>query len=386
MDDKKYERGKFILSDEYNTAYGNQTSAKTALDALGEAKWYYGTDSNGNPVLGDNILNGYLNDYQNRDKFSYDLNSDALYQQYKDQYMHQGKLAMEDTMGQAAAMTGGYGNSYASTVGNQAYQSYLGKLNDVIPELYQLAYNKYNQDGQDLLNKISLLRGEREDYYTRYNEDYARRSGELDYWTNLANSLYERDYTTYTNDETYKYNTYRDSVEDQQWQANYDFAMQQYEESKYVNAGGQYKVTDDGNGNPVVTPDIEATKEVQKLDTLKQTVPGLNTTNTSWFDDNGNFKKAVVVKTENGQTTFSIDGKTVTLPKGTNPYTRTVNADTKNGTFSNGYQPNNVGGKKLSDSGMQDYMNGVLQTVWKTKNGDLYIWDGLQNKYIKYEE
>ena len=41
----------------------------------------------------------------NREKFAYDLNGDALYQQYKDQYMNLGKLAMQDTIGQASAMT-----------------------------------------------------------------------------------------------------------------------------------------------------------------------------------------------------------------------------------------------------------------------------------------
>ena len=52
-------------------------------------------------------LNDTLQKILNREKFSYDLNGDALYQRYKDQYTTQGKLAMMDTMGQAAAMTGG---------------------------------------------------------------------------------------------------------------------------------------------------------------------------------------------------------------------------------------------------------------------------------------
>ena len=384
-DEKKYERGVFTPSTDYNSAITNKTAASEALTALGDAKWTYGTDANGNPILGDDVLNGYLSDYQNRDRFTYDLNADGLYKQYKDQYMHQGKIAAEDVMGQAAAMTGGYGNSYAATVGNQAYQSYLGKLNDVIPELYQLAYNKYNQEGQDLLSKIGLLQGERDNYYARYNEDYNRAFNELDYWSNMANNLYNRDYTAYTSDETYKYNTYRDSIEDQQWQDNFDFAKQQYEDSKYVNAGGQYKIEKDKNGNPVVTPAVDKTLETQKESALLN-IPGINTTDASRFDDNGNFKKAEVVETKNGKTTFKIDGKTVTYNTGVNPYTKTVNADTKKGTFSNGYQPNNVGGQKLSKTDIQDYMNGVLQNVWKTKDGTMYIWDGLQNKYLKYEQ
>jgi len=54
--------------------------------------------------------------------FAYDLNGDALWQQYKDQYTTQGKMAMMDTMGQAAALTGGYGSSYSQAAGQQAYQ------------------------------------------------------------------------------------------------------------------------------------------------------------------------------------------------------------------------------------------------------------------------
>ena len=97
-----------------------------------------------------------LDAYKNRGKFSYDLNGDALYKQYKDQYVNQGKQAMMDAMGQASAMTGGYGNSYAQTVGQQTYQGYLQGLNDKIPELYQLAYDRHEQEGQDLLTRYGL--------------------------------------------------------------------------------------------------------------------------------------------------------------------------------------------------------------------------------------
>lgn len=103
----------------------------------------------------------------NREKFSYDLNGDALYQQYKDQYLKQGSLAMQDTMGQAAALTGGYGNSYAQTAGQQAYNQYLGQLNSVIPDLYSLALNRYNQEGNELWNLYDA-------YADRENQDYSR--------------------------------------------------------------------------------------------------------------------------------------------------------------------------------------------------------------------
>ena len=91
-----------------------------------------------------------LQEYLNREDFRYDLNADALYRQYKDRYMELGKAAMADTMGQAAALTGGYGSSYAQNVGQQAYNRYLQQLGDVVPELYQLAYDRYRDKGDRL--------------------------------------------------------------------------------------------------------------------------------------------------------------------------------------------------------------------------------------------
>jgi peptidoglycan hydrolase-like protein with peptidoglycan-binding domain len=107
----------------------------------------------------------------NREKFSYDVNGDALYQQYKDQYINQAKMARQDAMGQAAAMTGGYGNSYAASVGNQAYQASLSQLNNVIPELYQMAYDRYEQKGQDLLNQYSMLTDRDNSDYSKFIDD-----------------------------------------------------------------------------------------------------------------------------------------------------------------------------------------------------------------------
>ena len=109
-----------------------------------------------------NKAQGYMGQIEEREPFSFDVNSDPLYEQLKDQYIQQGQMAMMDTMGQAAAMTGGYGNSYAQTVGQQAYNQYIGQLNDAVPELYGMAYDKYAQEGQDLYDKYQLYAGARD--------------------------------------------------------------------------------------------------------------------------------------------------------------------------------------------------------------------------------
>lgn len=162
----------------------------------------------------------------NREKFNYDLNGDALYQQYKNQYITGGKMAMEDTIGKAAAMTGGYGNSYAQGVGQQAYQGYLQGLNDKIPELYQMALDKYNQEGQDLAQKYAML-GDRE------AQDYSRFRDEVSDWQTEADRLQNRfdternfDYGKYSDDRAYEYQQGRDQVSDSQWQQQFDYGKE----------------------------------------------------------------------------------------------------------------------------------------------------------------
>ncbi len=131
-------------------------------------------------------LNETINKILNKEEFSYDLNGDALYQQYKDQYATQGQMAMMDTMGQAQAMTGGYGNSYAQSVGQQTYQGYLQKLNDKVPELYQLALNQYNQEKEDLYSQASMLSAlEQKDKDNYYKE--------LDFLTGERDAAYDKE-------------------------------------------------------------------------------------------------------------------------------------------------------------------------------------------------
>lgn len=116
-------------------------------------------------------LQGVLDKIQNREKFSYDVNADPLYDAYKDKYIQGGKLAMKDTMGQAAALTGGYGSSYGQAVGQQAYDAYLQNLTDVIPELYGMAYSKYQDEGDDLARQASLIGAQRDTEYGRYRDE-----------------------------------------------------------------------------------------------------------------------------------------------------------------------------------------------------------------------
>ena len=155
-------------------------------------------------------LDDTMNKILNREKFSYDLNGDALYQQYKDKYIQQGKMAMGDAIGQASAMTGGYGNSYAQSVGQQAYQAQLENLNDIVPELYQMALDKYDREGQDLYNQYAMLGDAEDKDYGRYRDSLADWMTERDYLTGRYDSERDYDYSKYVDDRNFEYGKYSD--------------------------------------------------------------------------------------------------------------------------------------------------------------------------------
>lgn len=215
-------------ANKYNT-YTEGTSVSDARNALNN----YLTNSKPGEWTGGNYkgaLENAFNAFNNREKFSYDLNGDALYQQYKDKYINQGRLAMADTIGQASAMTGGYGSSYAVTAGNQAYQSHLQNLNDIVPQLYQMAYDKYVQEGQDMKDAYSMASNM---YNTEYGE-YRDRVGDYNIEVGRLTDVYnnERAYdrgvfesdrananTLYDNERTFDYG---------QWDANRNYANTVY--------------------------------------------------------------------------------------------------------------------------------------------------------------
>mgnify|MGYP004647331253 CR=1 FL=1 len=181
-----------------------------------------------------------LDAYNNRGKFSYDINGDMLYQQYKDQYMTQGKQAMMDAMGQASALTGGYGNSYAATVGQQTYQGYLQGLNDKVPELYQLALDKYNQEGQDLLTRYGLEKDKYDTAYGEWQDAVSRWNTDREYAENAYNT-----------ERAYDYGMYNDA---------YQKAMDKL----------QLGVTKDADGNEVLpTASLKAPTEKMLSDAIK---------------------------------------------------------------------------------------------------------------------
>ena len=320
-------------------------------------------------------LNEMLQKILNREKFSYDMNGDALYQQYKDQHTTQGKLAMMDAMGRAQAMSGGYGNSYAQSVGQQAYQGYLQQLNERIPELYQLALDQYTREGDEMDEQFALMAQMENQDYGRYRDSVSDYYTELDRLTEDARYQGEMDYDKWADDRTFGYGQYiddrnlayqqeRDKVADEQWQAQFDEAKRQYDQQYALSASKGSGGGGGGGGGGGNDNDTGKTGNGTYADTLWYA--------TGTYDDNGNpiFRNS--------------EGKTQAFGQGINPYTGTKHSDAKYGTFSNGYQPNNIGGTKLKNSGMSTTITGKSQTIWEA-NGKYWIWRGDLNKYVEVD-
>lgn len=132
-----------------------------------------------------------------REPFSYDAASDPLYGQYKQSYTRGGQRAMQDTLGQMALRTGGLASSYAESAAQQTYDNYMAALADKIPELQQLAYQRYQDELSGKRADLSMLLG-----------------------------LDDVDYNRWSGDRSFDYNAYRDQVADDQWAKSFDYQQQ----------------------------------------------------------------------------------------------------------------------------------------------------------------
>ncbi len=116
--------------------------------------------------LSEELLESVLNS----EDFSYDMNADALYNQYKDMYSEQGKQAAEHIYGLNSALTGGYGNSYASSAASAAYSEYMSALSEKAAELESNAYERYKDKNAALRENLETVNSLLENDYEKYRD------------------------------------------------------------------------------------------------------------------------------------------------------------------------------------------------------------------------
>lgn len=170
-------------------------------------------------------LNEIYGQIVNRKPFTYDINQDMLYQQYRDQYVNLGRLAMDDTMGQAASLTGGYGNTYAQSVGQQQYNAYLQQLNEVVPQLYGMAQDQYNREGDALQQQFAMTGDLSDREYGRYQDALNNYWQNVSYLQGQADNEYNRGYENFYNAE--QMGMQQDQINYQKFLDEYDRNFQQ---------------------------------------------------------------------------------------------------------------------------------------------------------------
>ena len=149
----------------------------------------------------------------NREAFSYDPEKDPTYQQYKESYTRSGERAMQDTLGQVSARTGGLASSYAGSAAQQTYDNYMGALADKIPELKQLAYSMYQDEGNTQRANLEMLEALEQGDYAKYADLLAQ----------------------YNTDRSFDYGVHRDNISDERYnnEWNYSVGRDQIADKRY---------------------------------------------------------------------------------------------------------------------------------------------------------
>ena len=184
-------------------------------------------------------IDGVMGQLDGMKGFSYDPTRDAAYEQYKNSYTRQAKLANENAQANASAISGGYGSSYANSVAQQGYQqamanvdSGLAGLRDKALTMYQLKQNGLSGLLSALQNQDSLEAAEHQGAVANAQDwrDYKKSRADQaaqeksDFLSNLwemAKSVGRAGLTAY---DTYKGYT------QQQWEN--EFAREQWEYNK----------------------------------------------------------------------------------------------------------------------------------------------------------
>jgi len=149
-------------------------------------------------------LSALESELENRPAFTYDLYTDPLYLQARDEYAANGALAMRDAMGRAADLSGGYGSSHAAASGQQAYNSSLRQLNSIVPELYESAYERWKEGEADLQRRYALTKELSDDEYKEYRDALGDWEKNRSYYSKAAQEAYNRGYELWSRGETEK--------------------------------------------------------------------------------------------------------------------------------------------------------------------------------------
>lgn len=185
----------------------------------------------------------------NREPFQYNYQEDPVYQQYAQSYTRAGQRAMQDVLAQVSARTGGLASSYASTASQQTYDNYMQALADKVPELYQLAYSMYQDEGNQLRANLEMLTALESGDYGRYQDLLAQ----------------------YNSDRNFSYGQYRDLVGDDRYglEWRYGVGRDQIADQRYEDETA-YNREQDAWNRQQYEDETEYNRALERAQTLAQ--------------------------------------------------------------------------------------------------------------------
>jgi hypothetical protein len=173
----------------------------------------------------DPTIQSLLGDIVNRPEFSYNKDTDPNWGAYAKQYRREGELASRDAMAAASARSGGLQSSSAATAGQQASNYYASKLSDMLPQLYQQAYDRYS-------NEYQMKRQALGDVYQQEQADYGKYVDDLGQYNTDRNFAYQ-DYNN-------QYNMLNNALGQYQGQDSTDYSRF-FDQRSYDTEAAQYK-------------------------------------------------------------------------------------------------------------------------------------------------
>lgn len=154
--------GSFRLESKLNRRADDLLDQLGSFDSFsyGEAPTYENAFAQQQKDLLDRILN--------REDFSWSKETDPQWSSYKKSYLREGDRATANALAQASAASGGRPSSYAVNAATQAGDYYATKLNDVIPTLYQQAYERYLDEYNMKLKDLNAVNQQEQLDYAKY--------------------------------------------------------------------------------------------------------------------------------------------------------------------------------------------------------------------------
>lgn len=173
------------MANQLRSSYGGYTGGKYGADYISDGKIPNQIDSVLDKINGFGSFNfdqerpSYENQYAeqqqalldaiiNRPDFSWSKEDDPQWSSYKKSYLREGDRATANALGQAAAASGGRPSTAALTAATQAGDYYATQLNDIIPTLYQQAYDRYLNEYNMSLQDLNAVNTQEQLDYTKY--------------------------------------------------------------------------------------------------------------------------------------------------------------------------------------------------------------------------